>query len=199
MMRLLNICVIAALVAAAAYVYKIKFESTRQAERVAKLRMEIRREHDLIAALRAEWSKLDNPARIQELAKRHLPLRPVEARQFDKLDHLPERPPDLVPPDAFDPIGVLLDKPDIADVPTASTKPTGTKPVAPATAKSTTPRLATAKPASVKSETAKSETAKPATAKPASVAAKPQPPAPFFSLFPPSLVPPAPVPHVTPR
>ena len=39
MMRLLNICVIAALVLAAAYVYKIKFESTRQAERVAKLRM----------------------------------------------------------------------------------------------------------------------------------------------------------------
>src|SRR5262249_3013560 len=59
MMRLLNICVIAALVAAAAYVYKIKFESTLQAERLAKLRMELRREHDAIAALRAEWSKLD--------------------------------------------------------------------------------------------------------------------------------------------
>jgi cell division protein FtsL len=197
LIRLLNICVIAALVAAAAYVYKIKFESTRQAERVAKLRMEIRREHDLIAALRAEWSKLDNPARIQELAKRHLPLRPVEARQFDKLDRLPERPPDLVPPDSFDPIGVLLDKPDIADVPTASTKPTGTKSAGPATAKSTTPKVATAKPASVRPETAKSETAKPATARPASVAAKPQPPAPF-SLFPP-LVPPASVPQVTPR
>ena len=98
MMRLLNICVIAALVAAAAYVYKIKFESTRQAERVAKLRTEIRREHDAIAALRAEWSKLDNPARIQELAKRHLALKPIDPRQFDRLDQLPERPPDLVPP-----------------------------------------------------------------------------------------------------
>ena len=72
MMRILNILVIAALVAAAAYVYKIKFESTRQAERLAKLRMEIRQEQDAIAALRAEWSKLDTPARIQELAKRHL-------------------------------------------------------------------------------------------------------------------------------
>ena len=66
MMRLLNICVIVALVLAAADVYKIKFESTRQAQRVAKLRMEIRREHDAIAALRAEWAKLDNPGRIQE-------------------------------------------------------------------------------------------------------------------------------------
>jgi cell division protein FtsL len=118
--RLLNICVIAALVAAAAYVYKIKFESTRQAERVAKLRMEIRREHDAIAALRAEWSKLDNPMRIQALAKKHLALKPIDARQFDRLDRLPERPPDLVPPDAADPIGFLLEKPEIAEVPTSS-------------------------------------------------------------------------------
>jgi cell division protein FtsL len=123
LIRLLNICVIGALVLAAAYVYKIKFESTRQAERVAKLRMELRREHDVIAALRAEWSRLDNPARIQELAKRHLTLTPIDARQFDRLDRLPQRPPDLVPPDAFDPIGVLLDKPDIVELPTASTKP----------------------------------------------------------------------------
>jgi hypothetical protein len=120
MMRLLNICVIAALVAAAGHVYKIKFESTRQAERVAKLRMEIRREHDLIAALRAEWSKLDNPLRLQELAKRHTLLKPVEVRQFDKLDQLPERPPALVPPDNSDPIGFLLEKPDTAEPPTAS-------------------------------------------------------------------------------
>ena len=120
MIRLLNICVIAALVLAAAHVYKIKFESTKQAERVAKLRMEIRREHDAIAMLRAEWSKLDTPARIQVLAKRHLSLQPSDGKQFDRLDRLPERPPDLVPPDAADPIGVLLEKPDIADIPTAS-------------------------------------------------------------------------------
>ena len=45
MIRLLNICVIVALVFAAAYVYKIKFESTRKAEQAAKLRLDIRREH----------------------------------------------------------------------------------------------------------------------------------------------------------
>jgi len=66
MMRILNICVIGALVLAAGDVYKIKFESTRQAQRVAKLRLEIRRERDVVAALRAEWAKLDNPARIHD-------------------------------------------------------------------------------------------------------------------------------------
>jgi cell division protein FtsL len=121
MMRILNMLVIAALVTAAAYVYKIKFDSTRQAERIAKLRMEIRQEQDSIANLRAEWSKLDTPARIQELAKRHLTsLKAIDPRQFDALRNLPERPPDLVPPDAADPIGSLLENPDVIDVPTSS-------------------------------------------------------------------------------
>jgi cell division protein FtsL len=111
-MRLLNLVVIAALVLAAAYVYKIKFDSTLQAERVAKLRQEIRRENDAIAALRAEWSTFDNPDRIQALAKRHLDLKPVDATQFDSLDHLPERPPDLVPPDSADPIGAMIENSD---------------------------------------------------------------------------------------
>jgi cell division protein FtsL len=120
MMRLMNICVIAALVSAAAYVYKIKFESTRQYERVAKIRMEIRKERDAIAALRAEWSTLDTPLRIQELANRHLKLQAVDPHQFDKLTRLPERPPDLVPPDSADPIGSLLENPDLLEIPTAS-------------------------------------------------------------------------------
>src|SRR5205085_11937101 len=70
--RLLHIVVLAALVLAAADVYKIKYESTLQAERVAKLRGEVRREEDMIATLRADWSKLDRPDRIQDLAQRHL-------------------------------------------------------------------------------------------------------------------------------
>jgi cell division protein FtsL len=115
MMRLLNICVIAALVLAAADVYKIKFESTRQAQRVAKLRTEIRREHDAIAALRAEWAKLDSPARIQDLARRHLQLKPAEPRQSDRLDNLPERPPDLVPVEEPDPIGTVIANPELID------------------------------------------------------------------------------------
>jgi len=117
MIRLLNICVIVALVVAAVDVYRIKFESTRKAEQVARLRLDIRREHDGIAELRAQWSKLDNPIRIQELAQRHLSLRIIDSRQFDQLDHLPERPPALLPPGSPDQIGNLLES---RDAPTAS-------------------------------------------------------------------------------
>ncbi len=108
-MRLFNIMVIAALVLAASYVYKIKFESTLQAERVAKLRLELRRERETIASLRADWSMLDNPIRVQALAKRHLALKPMESTQFESIAKLPERPPSLVPPDTDDPIGAIIE------------------------------------------------------------------------------------------
>jgi hypothetical protein len=107
--RLLHIVVLAALVLAAADVYKIKYESTLQAERVAKLRGEVRREEDMIATLRADWSKLDRPDRIQDLAQRHLTLKPLETRQYDTLDRLPERPLELVPSGTADPIGAIIE------------------------------------------------------------------------------------------
>lgn len=109
MLRVLNTLVIVALVVSAAWVYKIKFDATLQAERVSKLRTEIRRERDTIAILRAEWSKLDRPDRVQELAKRHLTLRPVEVAQFDTLEKLPERPRQIVPPGTADPIGAVIE------------------------------------------------------------------------------------------
>jgi hypothetical protein len=109
MLRLINLAVIGALVLAAAWVYEIKYSSTRQAERVAKLRAEIRRERDTIAALRAEWAQLDNPDRIQILARRHLTLKPIELTQFDTLERLPDKPIDIVPPGSADPIAALIE------------------------------------------------------------------------------------------
>ena len=116
--RLLNIGVIAALVLAAAYVYDIKYQSTLRAERVAKLRHEIQRERDAIAALRAEWARLGNPRRIQSLAQRHLELKPFQTSQYDNFDNLPMRPPQIVQPESEDPIGAMLE--DTSDL-TAST------------------------------------------------------------------------------
>ena len=118
--RLLHIVVLGALVLAAADVYKIKYESTLQAERVAKLRGEVRREQDTIAQLRAEWSRLDRPDRIQDLAQRHLTLKPLDVRQYDTLDRLPERPVELVPPGTADPIGAIIETLADPDVLTGS-------------------------------------------------------------------------------
>jgi cell division protein FtsL len=111
-LRLLNLVVIGALVLAAAYVYRIKFDSAAQAEKLAKLRSEVRHERDDIASLRAEWGQLDNPERIETLAKRYLQLKPIAPTQFDALDHLPDRPqppPGQEHADSGDPIGGIID------------------------------------------------------------------------------------------
>jgi hypothetical protein len=103
-MRIIHVLVIAALVFAAAYVYQIKMDSVSRTERVLRLHAEIREQRDAIATLHSEWAKLDAPLRLQGLVERHLALRPLEARQYDSLKNLPERPPRLV-----DPIGTMID------------------------------------------------------------------------------------------
>src|SRR6202044_1681957 len=84
-MRIIHVLVIGILVFAAAYVYRIKMESTERTERVLRLRAEIREQRDAIAVLRAEWAKLDSPLRLQGLVERHLALKPLNANQYDSL------------------------------------------------------------------------------------------------------------------
>ena len=129
-LRLLNFCVIGALVLAAAWVYRIKFDATVQAEQLAKLRTEVRRERDAIAALRAEWGELDNPARVQALADRFLHLKPIAPTQFDTLDNLPDRPAEQ-PIAASDPIGSMIENSAAPDA-TAAPATTGSIPLPPA-------------------------------------------------------------------
>ena len=124
-MRILHLLVIGALVFAAAYDYRIKMESTARTERVLKLHAEIREQRDAIAVLRSEWAKLDSPLRLQGLAERHLALKPINARQYDDLKNLPERPPSLVKPGDPDPIGSMI---SIIDAAADKTSITGSVP-----------------------------------------------------------------------
>jgi hypothetical protein len=113
-MRVIHVLVIAALVFAAAYVYRIKMDSTSRVERVLQLHAAIREQRDAIAVLHSEWAKLDAPQRLQGLAERHLPLKPINANQYDSLKNLPERPPNLVRPGDPDPIGAMIQTIDAA-------------------------------------------------------------------------------------
>ena len=114
-MRIIHFLVIGVLVFAAAYVYRIKMESTSRTERVLRLQADAREQREAIAALRAEWAKLDAPMRLQGLAERHLPLKPIAANQFDQFKNLPERPANFAKPGDPDPIGAMIDiiDPDI--------------------------------------------------------------------------------------
>ena len=107
-MRIIHLLVVGMLIFAAAYVYRIKMESTSRVERVQRLNAEIREQRDAIAVLRAEWARLDAPLRLQGLAERHLALKPIVATQYDQLKNLPERPPSFFRKGAPDPIGAML-------------------------------------------------------------------------------------------
>jgi hypothetical protein len=113
-MRIIHLLVIGVLVFAAAYVYRIKMESTARTERVLRLHADIHEQRDAIAALRSEWAKLDAPLRLQGLAERHLALKPLTATQYDSLKNLPERPPRFARPSDPDPIGAMIDTIDAA-------------------------------------------------------------------------------------
>ena len=47
-------------------------------------------------------------SRLQGLVERHLPLKPINATQYDSLKSLPERPARLVQPGDPDPIGSMI-------------------------------------------------------------------------------------------
>lgn len=96
MFRTSDIILIAVMVSAAAMTYKIKRDAEVQQAAVYKLQAQIRTEEETIDLLRADWSLLTQPARLQkltELYKTQLNLQSVDARQVVSLDDLPQRPP----------------------------------------------------------------------------------------------------------
>ncbi len=107
MLRILHLLAAVCLIGAAVTVYKVKYESTYEAQRTVKLRAEIRAEREKISALRAEWTRLATPSRIQELATRHLGLKPLSVARIDDLSNLPPKPAGFT---SDDPIGEIIGK-----------------------------------------------------------------------------------------
>jgi cell division protein FtsL len=94
MVRILNLLAIVALIGSAIYAYTVKYETIFHAERIVKLKHEIKAKQDQIGMLRAEWAHVTRPERIQGLADKLLPdLRPVALQQIVKADALPARGP----------------------------------------------------------------------------------------------------------
>lgn len=92
MFRVANVVMIVALLVTAAVVYQLKYASTAEAERLATLRVQIRKERDAIGALRAEWARRTSPIYIQGLVERHLDMKRLDVDSISSLDDLPEKP-----------------------------------------------------------------------------------------------------------
>lgn len=92
MFRILNFVSVIALLAAAGAVYHVKYSAAFEAQRIAKLRDEIRWERDRIATLGAEWARRTAPERIQTQAEHHLDMQPLDNDHMDVLASLPAKP-----------------------------------------------------------------------------------------------------------
>ena len=93
MLRYVNVAVILALIGSAVYAYTIKYQTAYRAEQIAKTKLEIKAEHDAIGVLRAEWSFLTRPERVQDFSDRYLQLQPLTVDKIVTARQLPERAP----------------------------------------------------------------------------------------------------------
>ena len=86
MLRFVNICLVLALVALAYVNYQVKYESRGIDEEIVSLNKKIEDARDAIAVLRAEWSLLNRPERLERLAQKHLKLGDAQPRQLLTLE-----------------------------------------------------------------------------------------------------------------
>jgi cell division protein FtsL len=74
-------------------VFTVKSNVARLEEELLRVRKEIVHDQQAMHVLNAEWSYLNKPSRLAELAKRHLPLlQPIATVQYAGLDRLEQIP-----------------------------------------------------------------------------------------------------------
>jgi cell division protein FtsL len=91
MLRFVNLCLLLGLLGLAYVIYEVKYEARALDREIATLRKQIDVERDALAVLRAEWSLLNRPERIERLAERHLKLKAASPQQIVTFDALGTR------------------------------------------------------------------------------------------------------------
>jgi cell division protein FtsL len=91
MLRFVNICLVLGLVALAYVIYQVKYQARGLDAEIASIGKKIDEERDAIAVLRAEWSLLNRPERIERLAQKYLKLAPAKPLQLVTVDTVSER------------------------------------------------------------------------------------------------------------
>ncbi len=81
-------------VAAGAGLFLMKYEMRALEERFAGLNRDILKNQGALHVLRAEWSFLNQPARIEKLGRRMLRLEPLRADQAGSISDIPMRTED---------------------------------------------------------------------------------------------------------
>ena len=94
MSRAVNLILFLFVLIGAVWLYQVKHEASVEEDRAASLQKQIDEEKEALLLLKAEWSYLNRPQRVQELAEKfsqELGLEAVEPHQIGSVSELPER------------------------------------------------------------------------------------------------------------
>ncbi len=89
MTRVLSILGVVLLMASSFGLYKLKYQVQRLDRQAQALEKSIQHEKRTIRVLDAEWTYLNQPQRIQDLATRFLHLQPLQTSQIGTIDDIP--------------------------------------------------------------------------------------------------------------
>jgi len=95
MSRLLFLLFVAAAAGVAGLLFQVKYEVQDLERELAGVNRQILVDQEAVHVLQAEWSYLNQPARIAELSRRHLGLGPMQPEQVTAIAALPPRPEDF--------------------------------------------------------------------------------------------------------
>ncbi len=94
MTRVASILFFLTAISAALFLFHIKKEVREMEQELGIAQHNILRHQEAIQVLRTEWSYLNRPARIAELAERHLDMQQLVAHQFVGFEEIPYRSAD---------------------------------------------------------------------------------------------------------
>jgi len=95
MRRLTGILGLAVVAVAALFLFALKQDVRQMEDELRAAHRDILSQQEAIQVFETEWSYLNQPARIADLAKRHLGLQPISAARIVRLDDLPLRAPSI--------------------------------------------------------------------------------------------------------
>ncbi len=97
MRRLTGILGLTVAAVAALFLFALKQDVRQMEDELRAAHRDILNQQEAIQVFETEWSYLNQPARIADLAKRHLGLEPISAARIVRLDDLPLRAASIKP------------------------------------------------------------------------------------------------------
>ena len=97
MSRFINIALFLFVLLGAFWLYQVKHEAKEEERKIVSLEKQIADEKEALLLLKAEWSYLNRPDRLQQLSEgfaKQLGLSEVQPYQIGSMDDLPERQQD---------------------------------------------------------------------------------------------------------